>query len=192
MYSTKDTEEKVFESKFIEPGVHVVKIVGIKGEEPEGYSPRLMFGFTTQDGKAAEAVFYMSEKAVGRSLEKVKHLATKCIKTEDLDKVEAESLEDYASQLNKILKNKVLRVKFTGEEIEGKEGKNNWDKATIGLPPFAEATKEGAEYTPVSEEDSKLTFNRNNKYDYKALPVADFESNGNGTPASEENDEEPF
>lgn len=192
MYSTKDTEEKVFESKFIEPGVHVVKIVGVKGEEPEGYSPRLMFGFTTQEGKTAEAVFYMSEKAVGRSLEKVKHLATKCIKADKLDKIEAESLEDYASQLNKVLKNKVLRVKFTGEEIEGKEGKNNWDKANIGLPPFAEATKDGAEYEPVSEEDSKLKFDRNNKYDYKPLPVADFESNGNGVASSEDDDDQPF
>lgn len=192
MYSTKNTEEKVFESKFIEPGIHVVKITGIKGEEPEGYSPRLTFSFITENGKSAEPVFYMSEKAMGKSLEKIKHLATKCIKADKLDKIQADSLEDYASELFKVLKNKVLRVKFIGEEIEGKEGKNNWDKATIGLPPFAEATKDGAEYSAVSEEDSKLTFDRNSKWDYKALPTADFESNGNSLASVEETDEEPF
>lgn len=191
MYSTKNTEEKVFESKFIEPGIHTVKVKDIKGEEPEGFSPRLTFFFETKEGKVAEAAFYMSEKAMGKSLEKIKHLATKCIKADVLDKIEADNLEDYGTNLTKALKNKVLRVKFVGEEIEGKEGKGSWDKANIGLPPFAEATKEGAEYAPVSDEGTKLKFDKNSKWDYKPLPIADFEMNGVDTPEAV-TDGDPF
>ncbi len=65
----------------------------------------------------------MSEKAMSKSNEKLVHLASKCITKETLDAIEAESLEDYGSKLNKTLKGKVLRLKFIGEEIEGKEGK---------------------------------------------------------------------
>jgi hypothetical protein len=184
MYSTKNTEEKVFESKFIEPGVHVVKITAIKGEEPDGYSPRLTISFASEDEKSVEAVFYMSEKAQDMSLRKIKHLATKCIKVSVLDKIEADSLEDYASALFKTLKNKVVRVKFVGEEIEGKEGKNNWVKANIGLPAFAEAVTKGAEHDPVPAESSKLSYDKNNKWDFKPLPTADLENanleDGNG------------
>ena len=191
MYSTKNTEEKVFESKFIEPGIHIVKIVEIKGEEPEGYSPRLTFSFKTETGKGAECNFYMSEKAMAKSNEKLVHLASKCITKETLDAIEAESLEDYGSKLNTTLKGKVLRLKFIGEEIEGKEGKN-WDKAGIGLPPFAEATKEGAEYKVVSDEASKLKYDKNNKWDYKPLPVADMEVNLVMENGVEDSDGDPF
>ena len=135
----------------------------------------------------------MSEGAKPKSLEKLLHLGTKCISRDAMDSIQGDSLADYGANLNTALAGKVARVKFVGEEIEGKEGKNNWTKASIGLPTFAEAVKEGAEYSAVSDEDTKLTYDENNKWDLKRLPVADTETDaGFGGGTSDAEDDEPF
>ena len=193
MYSTRDTEEKVFESKYLAPGIHKVKITEISGHAPEGRSPYLELKFANSEQKTAEVKFYMSEKAMPRSLEKLTHIGTKCVTRETMDSISADSLEDYGKKLENTLKGKVLRIKFTGEEIEGKEGKGNWWKANIGLPRFAEACKEGAEYEAVDDDNTALTFDESNNYDMKRLVVADVEEDTTGfSGGTSEADDDPF
>lgn len=173
MYTTAGTAEKTFVSKYIEPGVHEVKIVAIEGVDSETGASYVQISFEDSDEKTAQIRFYMSEKAIARSLEKIKHLATKMVTEAKVDKIKADNLEDYGSKLDTLLGGKSCRVKFTGEEVDGNNG--NWWKAGIGLPTFAEAINKGAEHDPVSEEDSKLALNKSNKYDWKPLPTADVE-----------------
>jgi hypothetical protein len=193
MYSTKGTEEKVFESKYIAPGIHVVKIMEIKGEEPDGFAPRLIFTFATADKKTADVNLYMSEAAQTRSMEKLLHIATKVVTRDAVDAVGGNSLAEFGNNLNGLLAGKKLRMKFIGNEIAGKDGKQNWFKADLGLPTFAEACEAGAEHPALSDEESKLTFDENNKWDMKRLPVSDVEPNTAPVGADMgESDDDPF
>ena len=179
MFNTSGIEEKVFESKYITPGISDVTISGIEGSNGDGKSPYVMFNFTKMNTtQTASIKFFLSEAASKRSLEKIKHIATKVVTEEAINAVSGNDAATYAQNLSKLLVGKSLRIKFSGEEVQGKDGKNNWYKATIGLPSFAE--KLGT--TP-----SKLKFDANNNYDMKKLPVAtDMSSiggvNGSGLP----------
>jgi len=188
MYTTAGTEEKEFVNKYIEPGVHRVRIIGISGTEPESGSPYLQIDFENAKEQTANIRFYMSEKAKKMSTEKIIHLFSRMVTKKELDKMKAESLEDYGSKLDSLLGGKSCRVKFTGEEVDGNKG--NWWKAGIGFQPFAEATKEGAEYEPLSDEDSKLVLDKTNKYDWKPLPTADVEVSEEVSDSAE--DDAPF
>jgi hypothetical protein len=159
MYTTAGTAERTFVSKYIEPGVHRVRIAGIEGVDSETGASYVQITFEDADEKTAQIRFYMSERAIARSIQKIKHLATKMVTEEKIDAIEADNLEDYGSALDTLLGGKSCRVKFTGEEVDG----------------IAEATKEGAEYDPVSDEDTKLVLDKTNKYDWKPLPTADVE-----------------
>lgn len=192
MYSTKGTEEKVFVSKYVSPGIQVVKIVEVKGEEPEGFSPRLIFKFVNAEQKEVEANLYMSTAAQPKSMEKLLHIATKCVSRDAIDGVGGNNLVDWGKNLNQLLAGHKLRMKFIGNEIAGKEGKGNWFKADLGLPSFAEAVEAGAEHAPLGEGESKLTFDENNKWDMKRLPVADTETSGPVGLDMGESDNDPF
>ena len=190
MYSTNGTEEKTFVSKYVAPGIHVVKIVEVRGEEPDGFSPRLIFKFVDVDNKEVEANLYMSPAAQSKSMEKLVHIATKCVTRDAIDTVGGDSLVDWGKNVNQLLAGHKLRMKFIGNEIAGKDGKGSWFKADLGLPSFAEAVEAGAEYPPLSEGESKLTFDENNKWDMKRLPVADTETSA--ALDMGESDDDPF
>lgn len=173
MFSFKETEDpKGFESKFIEPGIHTVTVKEVKGVS-EG-TPYIQITFE-KEGKTADIRFYMTDAAAEKSMQKLKHLANKIIKNADLENIVG-NVEDLGFGLNKKLSGKKVRVKFSGEEVVGKVGedgkkKPNWFKSVIGLPAFAEAVINGAEYAAVPEEMSKLKFDPNNKYDMKRLEI---------------------
>ena len=192
MYGTKGVEEKVFVSKYVSPGIQVVKIIEVRGEEPDGFSPRLIFKFANAEGKEVEANLYMSAAAQPRSMEKLVHIATKCVTRDAIDTVGGDNLVDWGKNVNQLLAGHKLRMKFIGNEIAGKDGKGNWFKADLGLPSFAEAVAAGAEYDPVAEGESKLTFDENNKWDMKRLPVADNETSGPAAADMGESDDDPF
>lgn len=190
MYTTKGTEEKEFKSKYIAPGVQKVKIVSITGMAPEGKSPYLELAFVNQEEMTANIRFYMSEKAMPKSLEKIKHIGTKMVTNDDLDAIKADSIDSYGAALNGLLAGKTCRIKFTGEEVESEKG--IWTKAGIGLPTFAEATKDGAQYPAVDDEDTKLVYDENNKWDLKRLAPVDAETDDFTTTPSKETEEPAF
>ncbi len=67
-------------------------------------------------------------------------MLTKFVDEATADAITASSLTDYAAAIARVLVGGTLRIKFNGEEVAGKDGKNNWFKATVNFPPFAENT----------------------------------------------------
>jgi hypothetical protein len=164
--------------KYLKPGINNTTIGTIEGTTPEQGSPYIEVKFY-KEGETIEnstgVRFYMSEKGRARSLEKIKHIATKVVKEAEVDSIQAETLEDYASKLQNLLMGKSLRMKFVGEEYVNASNQVKV-KTTIGLPSFAEAIYEGGEY-PIVEE-TKLKYNENNSYDMKKLEKASPETAG--------------
>ena len=105
---------------------------------------------------------------------------------EDVDSIDITNAEEYVRALSPIFQNKAARWKFAGEEILGKEGKQNWTKAGLAGYGFIET---------LTTNPSKLKFDENNKFDMKRLPAADSEipaSNGTATAAVSSNSDDPW
>lgn len=176
LFSNKGVEEAKgggSNQKYIYGGVyHDVNIGKVSADTTPNGTPVLNVElYTTEGGKdaAKEFPFYFSAKAAQMSKEKLKHIATKVVKASEFEAIEASNLNEYAEAVNDLLKGGRLRLKFIAEEYENSNGEIK-EAAKIGLAPFAEATQEGAEYAPVTDEDTELTFDKKNKYDFKALP----------------------
>ncbi len=160
---------------YIYPGVKRVVIEEwSKGESAQG-TPAIKVKLITKAAKDAgkddaskEFSFYMSEKAQEMSLRKVKHIVTKVTKEENIKP--ASNADQFVAMLNSLTKGKELRVKFVGREYLNSNGEVK-EAAEIGLPDFAEAVIDGAEYPVVSDEDTKLTYDKNNQYDFRKLPA---------------------
>lgn len=179
-YTTSGTEEKEIKGgKYLKPGINNTTIGTVEGITPEQGSPYIEIAFYKQ-GQDAEnhtkVRFYMSEKGRAKSFEKIKHIATKVVKEATVDAIKAESLEDYGQKLQNILMGNSLRMKFVGEEYVNASNEVKV-KTTVGLPSFAEATQEGAEYPVITDADTKLKYNENNSYDMKRLEKAPESSN---------------
>lgn len=156
--------------KYIYPGIrHEVVIKSVKEGSPEGKSPYVELEMYTKDGgpeTARSFKFYTSKGDIAKTMEKIKHIATKVATQEEV--TAAKNVDD----LRDILKGKKLRMKFTGEQWKNESGEIK-ERALIGLPPFAEAIEDGAAYPAVANEDTKLTFDKTNKYDFKLLEEGD-------------------
>ena len=162
-FNTSDVKE-MSTSKYLKAGIeNKVVIDNIKGEQPQDRSPFIEFTFRKPEGKTEDGTrvrFYMSEKAKGMSLQKILHLATKVVKRAQIDALNASSVEEYGAMLNKLLRNKMLRIMFSPEEYQNSSGEIKI-KPALGLPEFAEAIAEGAESAPVADGDTKLVYNEN-------------------------------
>lgn len=161
--------------KYIYPGIYNnVVIKGVtSGQSKNKQTPYVAVEFYTEEGGPVNSKsfeFYMSENAADMSKTKLKHIATKVGTAEAFDSINANDLQGYAIELNKIMQGRRLRMKFTGEQYENAQGEVK-DAARIGLPPFAEAIEAGAAHAPVSDDNTQLTFDKNNEYDFKKLNV---------------------
>jgi hypothetical protein len=174
-------------SLYIYPGVREVVIKGwAKGESPSG-TPFIEVELVTKDAFDAgtenaskKFQFYMSEKAKDQSMVKVKHILTKVTKEANIKP--ATTADEFVAMLNALSRNKSLRMKFTGEEYEyNGEVK---EAARIGLPTFAEANQVGAKYEPVAEANTKLVYDKNDKYDFKPLTKTATAESEVATPAT--------
>lgn len=163
MYNTSGVNETV-DFKRLRPGIeNKVVIENIMGFEPgAGRSPYLEFNLRKPEATAEDGTrlrFYMSEKSTPMSMKKIIHIATKCIKRSSLDAIKADSLEEYGAMLNKLLRNRSLRIMFSPEEYKNAKGVIGI-KPGIGLPDFAEAINEGAEYPAVADNATKLVYDQ--------------------------------
>lgn len=176
-------------SKYLRPGIeNRVIIDNILGQEPKDRAPFIEFTFRKPEATTEEATrvrFYMSEKAVSRSMQKIVHIATKVCTREQLNSLTASTVEEYAAMLNKLLRNKALRLMFSPEQYINAKGELKV-KPTLGLPDFAEAINPGAEYAAVSDADTKL------KYDEDKLLIRAKESSKPKDDAVVVNDDLPF
>ena len=90
--------------------------------------------------------------------------------------ISRDQIEDVLSGTESDLDIPRIKKTSAGEEILGKEGKQNWFKAGLAAFGFVES---------VDTTPSKLKFDETNKYDMKKLPVADSETaSSNGTTAT--------
>jgi hypothetical protein len=158
-------EDKEFISKYIEPGLHsslrLDELSWVK--EENGRSPHVKVVLSNSNGQTLEDNFSFSEGARKYSSRKLRHMWDRHYSTEELQRILESSNGDMQDFIEKVSHKLVGRVfdefKVSGKEIEGKEGKANWFKGCIGLPNFCSTS-----YSP-----RKLTFDKNNSYDYKRL-----------------------
>jgi hypothetical protein len=169
----KFSTSNVKEGGYIRPGIQEVTISKVEGVV-QNDKPRVditMFREGGDDKSATTIRMYMStDKAQLYALRKIKHLATNVVTEDKIDAIEAESIEDYGSQLNALLAGNNVRVKFIGEEYENQNGEIKV-RANIGLPPFAEAIQEGAKHAVKTV--SELKFDETNQYDFKRMERAE-------------------
>lgn len=178
-----EVEEKVFVSKFLEPGIHVCKIqkVEYQASSQKG-TPGMVIvleGKPMEDlegkGQTAETNWWLSEKAWPYTKDRVTILADKLGVRANLDAIKSDSAEEYANALNGIFAGKAGRFKLAGAEIAGKfdedKGvqKKNWFKGEIAGYGFVEPLS-------IKASESKLTFDKSDPYDMKMLPAADTEA----------------
>lgn len=159
-------------SKFIKPGINDVKIVSF--EAVENTNPTLRINFEhltnkfTENGNTVPQALSIdlgfTEKSATYQNRKIKHLAKALVDEATVDATigKVSSIQDYAAKLNALIGGKPVRIKFSGKEVAGKEGKSNWFKAELGLPAFAESVA-----VPLS--NTTLKYDVNNKYDMQLL-----------------------
>jgi len=172
-FSTKNIEVTASSDNYIRPGVQEVKIVEVEGVEPESGSPYINVtlvkdGVDPEVGKRSYRLF-MTDNSIEKSLEKLTNMGMAVVKRADFDAASegaGESIVEYGKNLNKILRNKNLRMKFKGVEYKDPNG-NVKTRTDIPLRYFAEAVNEGAELeaTPVT----RMKFDPTNKYDLERL-----------------------
>ena len=126
-----------------------------------------------EDKNSTTLKLYMSPKAQEISMRKILHLHQAMNKKELLSKMTAPTLEVLATKLKGMWVNRKFRLKLAGEEYVGvaPDGTPKTKvKLNIPFPPFAEPMNGMAETPAVTE--TKLTFDKSNKYDYKALDAS--------------------
>lgn len=184
MFNLKEVEEITGGNNqtYIRPGIlhDVIISKWVKGESINKKTPYIGLQLVTREGKKAnidprQFEFYITEKSQSQSISKIKHIVTKVIKEEEFSSKSPNSIEEFVEHLNDISKGCSLRFKFAGEEYLNSNNEIK-TKALLGFPPFAEAINEGAEFEPVSDSETKLTYDENNKYDFKRLPKPTDES----------------
>lgn len=139
MFSSKGVSESG--SRYIGYGITDVKVTGIDVKESDGSSTPMMYiNFQEVTGEKTVSIrLAFSEKAQPYSMRKIKHLTTKVATEAELDAIEESTLTNYGAALLKLIGNKPVRVKFSGEEVIGTNGKKNFIKTVVNFPPFAEA-----------------------------------------------------
>lgn len=181
MFNLKEVNEEVkggVNETYIYPGIRNRVVIkkwthGVQANEKK--TPFVSIHLVTQEGKAAnvepkEFKFYMSEKAMPTSLAKIKHIVTKVTTQAKFESKEPSDMEELVDHLNDISQGSVLRMKFNGREYLNASQEIK-EAAEIGLPEFAEAVEDGAEYPAVADENTALTFDKENKNDFQKLDV---------------------
>ena len=131
---------------------------------PTGQTAEHLFYITdaTFEGKTINGRFYPGVK------ENLMMIADALGVREQFDNVgnTANNLDEYLQGVATVLKGKA-RFKFGGEEIAGKDGKPNWNKAVLAKYSFY---KNGGVAEPISNEPTTLVVTQ---YDLKKLPTTD-------------------
>jgi len=167
-------EEKEFVNKYLSPGIAEAKIKKIEYIKANSGTEGIIITHEGKpetdlngEGKITETTFWMSEAAWPATKNKLAIMAEKWGVTDQLNAIDTPTAEEYAIAVNKLFAGKVARWMFIGEEIKGKEGKQNWFKAKLASFGFMET---------LDTNPSKLKFDPNNKWHMIKLPVAEVET----------------
>jgi hypothetical protein len=158
MFGGQDVQE-INKPKYIRPGIHEVTIKKVSGEVNQNGNPVLTLTLHLVDGDPEATTdfrFYLSEKAAVTTYKKIRHIFTKVAKDADYLNTKADDIIGLGEAYDAKLSGNSLRIKFNGEEYIKQDGSIG-TRAAIGLPEFAEAIQEGAEYAPVAK--TNMVFN---------------------------------
>jgi hypothetical protein len=166
MFTTNGVEVKVNESasnNYIQPGIVTASIASIDTHTSAQGNVGLRLNFVDENGATAEKVYYVTDKEVTKTImiEKVIGIAVALGVKEQVDNIKSPNLKEYAMELNDILTGKPARFKFTGKQVQGKNGL--WWKADLAFFDFVES---------LSVEPSNLKFNASNTRDMTYLEEA--------------------
>lgn len=180
LFSTSASEIQESSSngkRYIYPGVYdKVVIKGFtSGKSDAKGTPYVGVELYSGDGTpedSKEIKMWLTPNTQEKVQTALKHLCTKVAnKAEIVSAMDsANTVEELAQNLNQVCRGGSVRFKFAGEEYEyNGEVK---EKAIIGFVPFAECITEGLDTPVVAAEDSKLTYNKDNKWDMRRLEGA--------------------
>lgn len=184
-----DLSNEKFENKpqksYPVEGIHVTEILSFSLENAKNGNPVISAVFLQKDVEGTPEhieKFPASDKVKpGKKMSPLDMSLSKLIKIinaienndEAHKKYQASNLEQFVDMLNSSITGKEYKQKFSGEQILSSKG-NLFVKTRI---PFS--YDKIAENLYVSPSDSKLTFNKDNKYDfifYKNISINDIQS----------------
>ena len=159
---------------YIYPGIkHAVTIHKVETGEAKTGTPFIELFFHTKE-KGVESSkgikLYITAKTADNVLVQLMHMATKVMTRKEFnEELDSTNVKTLAESFGAMMKGQFFRMKFNGQQYVNAAGDVR-DNAKIPYSPeFAEAIQGGAEYEAVSDEDTKLTFDKTNQYDYKVL-----------------------
>ncbi len=153
-FDNVESADSAFKGR-IEPGVHEVIITGITSETSKNDKSYVSIKCenVAKTREHEERMFTSTPKGTEFTKSRIKHL---------VQKVTGKSLKGEVSieQLEKVLKGKSIRIKFIGEQYEyNNDIRTRTNFAFMGF----------AESLSVTEEDSALSYDSSNPYDFKPL-----------------------
>jgi hypothetical protein len=193
---------------YFKPGIHIARIVDVEFVTTTNGKDKAVITFegkphggdfqhpkgSQYKGSLATTDLWLTDNAMEITNQTLATIGDKLGFRDQLDAVGGSTAEEYTNNLKKVLVGKVGRWKFAGEEVKndkiGDDGEplSNWFKTKLARYRFVEPTS-------VSDADSKLKFDENNKYDMQRLEVADDDIANAATEAmysGESTDDEPW
>jgi hypothetical protein len=171
---------------YFKPGIHIARIVDVEFVTTTNGKDKAVITFEGKPhsgdfqhpkgpqykGSLATTDLWLTSNAMEITNQTLAYMGDQLGFRDALDSVGGSTAEEYTAGLKKVLVGKVGRWKFAGEEVKndkiGDDGEplSNWFKTKLARYRFVEPTS-------VSETDSKLKFDENNKYDMQRLDEAD-------------------
>lgn len=174
MFDFKDVS--VDRPRFVGYGInHDVTIVGVEsGNSQKGTEFIQLKVKNTGDNDDNSTILkmYFSEKAEPITKRKILNIHSAVAKVDLLTSKTFSTTKELAAGLDAMWAGKRFRLKLQGSEyvIPNEEGKNALKTRTeIPISRFAEAIMGDAEKAPVADADTKLTWDKEDSYDFRRL-----------------------
>jgi len=171
---------------------HDVTIVGVESGNSQKGTEFIQLNVKKtgdSDDNATILKMYFTIKAQPITMRKIMGIHAAVAKLELLKSKSFNSTKELADSLNAMWKGKRFRLKLQGSEyvLETEEGPVIKTRTEIPMRNFTEAIMGDAERAPISDADTKLTFDKNDKWDFRRLSAEDLAKVG-GTPNETGND----
>jgi len=143
MFNFNDAEES--KSKYLNPGIHTVKITQVVDGVASTGAPFLEFSIEDKEGLGCNSRLYINTTAKtegGKSAWDITKIAIvnliAAINNISFDEAKAKlpaasSAAQLSAELAKMTVGKPFDIRLSGKEIQGKDGKPNWTKAEFNF-----------------------------------------------------------
>lgn len=170
----KTEERKEVVGPYLKPGITKLKVAHLEAVTSSvKKTPGIKITFEGESreelngaGQTMDDTLYLTEKSMQYSMARLGEIAEAVGVREQIDAIQESETQNYINKVLPLIRGKFFRCKINGEEVEGREGKNNWFKAKLPFRHFAESLD-------VAESESRLRFNKDDAYDMKRLPTVE-------------------